>query len=148
MKRKDFIKTCGYTCLGSAAIAMLLQGCASTRDLNGRINDSDLLIPLKEFETSAGNKIHYKKYIVIHNQSLKYPICVYRFDTNNYSALWMQCTHQGAELQVFGDKLQCPAHGSEFDSKGKVTSSPAEKPLRTFPVHINNDQLVISLKAV
>lgn len=148
MERKEFIKTCGYTCLGGAAMVTLLQACATTKDLNGRINDSDLVISLKEFETQAGGKTHYKKYIVVNNNQLKYPICIYRFDENNYSALWMQCTHQGAELQVFGDKLQCPAHGSEFDNKGKVTSNPAENPLRTFPVNVNNDQLFISLKAV
>jgi Rieske Fe-S protein len=148
MERKEFIKTCGYTCLGSAAMLTMLPSCVISKNLNGRINDSNLLVSLKEFETKAGDKIHYKKYIVIHNNELKYPICVYRFNENNYSALWMQCTHQGVELQVFGDKLQCPAHGSEFNNEGRVTSDPASEPLRTFPVSINNDQLVISLKAV
>jgi Rieske Fe-S protein len=60
----------------------------------------------------------------------------------------MRCTHQGAELQVFGDKLQCPAHGSEFSSKGAVQNGPADNTLRTFPVTIEKNQLKISLKAV
>jgi Rieske Fe-S protein len=60
----------------------------------------------------------------------------------------MRCSHQGAELQVFGDKLQCPAHGSEFDNKGGVQSGPADIKLRTFAVVIENNQLKISLKAV
>ena len=60
----------------------------------------------------------------------------------------MQCTHQGAELQVFGDKLQCPAHGSEFTNKGIVQSGPAETKLRSFPVIIEANQLKISLKAI
>ena len=71
---------------------------------------------------------------------------VYRFDDNKYEALLMKCTHQGTELQAFGDKLQCPAHGSEFNKHGKVENGPASASLRTFPVTITDDQLQISLK--
>jgi nitrite reductase/ring-hydroxylating ferredoxin subunit len=77
---------------------------------------------------------------------LKFPVCVYRFSETSYTALYMRCPHQGAELQVFGDRLQCPAHGSEFDDKGVVKTGPADTNLRTFPVSINKDQLLISLK--
>lgn len=135
-------------CLGGAAMSALLQSCGVSKNLSGNISDSDLLVALSDFETKAGKETHYKKYIIVHNDKLKFPICVYRFDAANYSALWLQCSHQGAELQVFGDKLQCPAHGSEFDNKGKVTNGPAEAGLRTFPVTIEATQLKISLKAV
>jgi len=60
----------------------------------------------------------------------------------------MRCTHQGAELQVFGDKFQCPAHGSEFNSNGGIQNGPADMKLRTFAITIENNQLKISLKAV
>ncbi|MFV8347346.1 ubiquinol-cytochrome c reductase iron-sulfur subunit [Flavobacterium sp. ZB4P13] len=83
---------------------------------------------------------------IIFSFGIKYPICVYRFDANNYSALLMQCTHQGTELQVFGDKLQCSAHGSEFSSKGNVENGPADRNLRNFPIKIDNNTLKISLK--
>jgi Rieske Fe-S protein len=49
---------------------------------------------------------------------------------------------------VFGDKLQCPAHGSEFNQAGAVTTGPAENSLRTFPVIVEANQLKISLKAL
>jgi Rieske Fe-S protein len=58
----------------------------------------------------------------------------------------MRCTHQGTELQVYGDKLQCPAHGSEFGNKGELKNGPAATHLRSFPISIDNDQLKISLK--
>lgn len=135
-------------CIGGGAMVALLQSCGISKTLTGTINDSDLLVALSDFETKAGNEIHYKKYVIVNNDTLKFPICVYRQDAQNYTALWMQCTHQGAELQVFGDKLQCPAHGSEFNSKGAVTNSPASQSLRSFPVTILNNQLKISLKAV
>ena len=47
-----------------------------------------------------------------------------------------------------GDYLQCPAHGSEYDNRGKVTNGPADKDLRTFPVTIDNNQLFIDLRKV
>ena len=66
----------------------------------------------------------------------------------NISALWMSCTHQGSELQASGDFLQCPAHGSEFNNKGKITNGPADKDLRTFPVTVNKNELFIDLRRV
>lgn len=148
MDRKDFIKNCGFACMGGAAITALLQSCATTKIMSGKITGDDLIVPLSDFETKAGNEKHYKKYVVVQNDILQYPICVYRINENEYTALWMQCTHQGAELQVFGDKLQCPAHGSEFTNIGAVQSGPADKKLRTFPVTIEANQLKISLKAI
>lgn len=148
MDRKDFIKSCGFACVGGVAFTTLLQSCGITKQLNGNIVADDLVIPTNDFETKNGNEIFYKKYIVVNNDLLQYPICVYRFNENEYSALWMRCTHQGTELQVFGDKLQCPAHGSEFDNRGMVQNGPADNMLRTFAVKIENSQLKISLKAV
>lgn len=148
MDRKDFIKSCGFACMSGAAMAAVLQSCTATKIMSGKIAGDYLIVPLSDFETKAGNEKHYKKYVVVQNEILQYPICVYRHNENEYSALWMQCTHQGAELQVFGDKLQCPAHGSEFGNKGDVQNGPADNKLRTFPVTIEKNQLKISLKAI
>ena len=124
----------------------LLESCGTTKILDASIDGSDMIVSLKDFETRKNNRRQFKKYLVLQNEILQYPICVYRFDENNYQALLMRCTHQGTELQVFGDKLQCPAHGSEFNSHGKVENGPANIPLRTFPVVIANNELKISLK--
>ena len=148
MDRKDFIRSCGFACVGGIGMATLMQSCTSTKILSGKISTDNLVVPISDFETKNGNNTYFKKYIVVHNDMLQYPICVYRFNENEYSALWMQCTHQGTELQVFGDRLQCPAHGSEFDNKGSIQNGPADKKLRTFPITIEKDQLKISLKAV
>lgn len=148
MERKDFLKTCGFACLGGIGISTLLESCGSVKTLSGEIKGSDIIVPLSDFKTKAGNETHFKRYIIVNNDQLKYPICVYRFDENNYTALWMQCTHQGAELQVFGDKLQCPAHGSEFNNKGVMQNGPADANLRSFPVIIEENQIKISLKAI
>lgn len=146
MHRKEFIKNCGFACIGSSAITGLLQGCSSTKILQGSISGSDLLIPLKEFEIKSKAETKFKTYLLIQNDMLQYPVCVFRLRENEYTALWMRCTHQGTELQVFGDKIQCPAHGSEFDNKGNMQNGPAITGLRTFPVFAENDVLKISLK--
>ena len=146
MDRKEFIKNCGFACVGGGAMAILLQSCGVSKTLSGTIKDSDLIVAVQDFETKAGSETHYKKYIIVNNDVLKFPICLYRFDAKNYSALWLRCAHQGAELQVFGDKLQCPAHGSEYDNKGNVTNGPDDKNLRSFPVTIDGNNLKISLK--
>lgn len=144
MDRKAFIKTCGFSCL-SGVMVSLVASCAAYKTVTGNIIKDYISIPLSVFETKNTKKKSLKKYVVVQHEALQYPICVFRFSENDYSALWMQCTHQGAELQVFGDKLQCPAHGSEFDNRGNVQNGPAETHLRTLPVTIDNNQIKISL---
>ena len=146
MDRKQFLKTCGFGCLATIAGVTLLQSCASSQILSREIKDSDLLVPISDFIIQKGAKTEFKKYIIIQNEILQFPICVYRFNEAEYKALLMKCTHQGAELQVYGDKLQCAAHGSEFSNVGTVESGPANTDLRNFPVIIENNILKISLK--
>ena len=148
MDRKGFLKTCGFACAGGIGLTGILQGCSTTKLFTGKIIADDLVVPISHFETKNGNNTYFKKYIVVQNDILQYPVCVYRVNENEYTALWMRCTHQGTELQVFGDRLQCPAHGSEFDNRGSVKNGPADTQLRTFAVLIEKDQLKISLKAV
>ena len=145
MERKEFIRACGFACATSLGLATLLPGCANTKLISGRIVEDDLVVPLSEFENRNGGG--YRPYVIVRNEILQYPICVYRLSDSEYTAIWLRCTHQGADLQVFGDKLQCPAHGSEFSQYGSVQNGPADRKLRTFPVTIDQQQLKISLKA-
>jgi Rieske Fe-S protein len=145
MERRDFIRNCGFICFGGVAYATLLQSCATTKTVQGQIDASWLVIDLKEFETVKKGVTDYHKYVIVHNDALQYPICVYRFSDSDFRALYMQCTHQGAELQVFGDKIQCPAHGSEFSNTGAVENGPATQHLRTFQTLLSSTQLKISL---
>ena len=143
MERKQFIKTCGLACLGGWVSSSLLEGCSNSKIVTGSISNSDLVVPVGSFLLKENR---YRKYIVVHNDQLSYPVCLYRFNEKEYAALFMRCTHQGTELQVFGDKLQCPAHGSEFSNKGAVQNGPADTNLRSFPVTIQKDQIYISLR--
>jgi Rieske Fe-S protein len=142
MQRKLFLKTCGFACLSGTVFATILEGCTGSKMVTAPITDTNMVVPLTAFEHDASS---FKKYVVVQNAALKYPVCIYRASATVYTALSMRCTHQGAELQVFGDRLECPAHGSQFSHTGAVLNGPADTNLRTFPVIIQHDQLFISL---
>lgn len=145
MKRRDFIKTGCTACVAVAGLGFLAS-CKSTQMVSGKLNNDGVLLDTNDFIIKKNGKVSHKLYVVVRNDALKYPICVYRFSETDYSALWMECQHQGAEVNVVGSHLQCPAHGSEYDNRGRVTNGPAESNLRTFPVVINNNQLFIDLR--
>lgn len=148
MNRKEFIKSCGMACLGATTSGLLLQGCAGSKMVTSQLSGENLMVPLDAFEEVSNNAKSFRKYIVVHNARLQFPICLYRFAEDDFAALYMRCTHQGAELTAYGDKMVCSAHGSEFDNKGNVQNGPADKSLRSFPVSIENKQIKISLKAI
>ncbi len=145
MDRKKFIKSCGLACIGSLTLGPILQSCTAVKMISGTIVKDDIVMNISDFTTSSGTPI---KYVILHNDMLKFPICVYNINSDKYSALLMRCSHQGNELTAYGDKLQCSAHGSEFDKYGHVTNGPADKQLRVFPVRKESQQLKISIKAV
>ena len=144
MKRKEFILKYCVACICATTLSTIGSSCTSTQFAIGKLIKDGILIDVKEFELKETDK--HRLYIVIRNDELLFPICVYRFSHKEYVAIWMQCAHQGAELNVAGDYLQCPAHGSEYDNRGRVTNGPADRDLRTFPVTINNNQLFIDLR--
>jgi Rieske Fe-S protein len=134
--------------MSAAAITGLISSCSSTRYISGKLGKDGLTIDKNEFVSKQRNKKGYLPFIIVRNEALQYPVCIYRFSENDYSALWMRCTHQGTELQASGDRLQCPAHGSEFDNQGAVKTGPADKALRSFPVTVSDNQIFIDLRAI
>lgn len=128
-------------CLSGGILTTL--GCTSTKIVDATLSSNELIVPISAFRSGETS---WKKHIIADNPKLKYPLCIFRFTENDYSAVLMRCTHQGTELQVFGDKLQCPAHGSEFSNRGNVLSGPADTNLRSFSVSVIQDQVHILLK--
>lgn len=146
MDRRKFIQNSCTACLAATALGGVLSSCTATKYTSGTLGKDGLTVGLNEFEQKG--KAGHRSFIIVRNEALQYPICVYRLSDKEYSALWMRCTHQGAELQASGDVLQCTAHGSEFDSKGTVKNGPADRNLRNFPVTVSNNQLFIDLRAI
>jgi Rieske Fe-S protein len=148
MNRREFIANSCAACWGATAVSALLSSCSSTRYTSGTLGKDGITVSVDEFKTNKKGRNGYRPFIIVRNESHKYPNYVYRFGGTEYSAVWMRCTHQGAELQASGDQLQCSAHGSEFNNRGKVTNGPADKDLRSFPVTVNNNELFIDLRKV
>ncbi|HYQ93073.1 MAG TPA: non-heme iron oxygenase ferredoxin subunit [Candidatus Competibacteraceae bacterium] len=59
------------------------------------------------------------------------------------------CTHEDASLSLGvlkGEWVKCPLHGSQFNVRtGEVMEEPAEEPLKTYPVRIEGDTILIDL---
>ncbi len=146
MDRRIFTKTC-IGCITSAIIPSVLLGCQSTHYVTGTLAANGISVSKSEFSYLKKEKPVIRQYIIVRNDKLEFPICLYRFSDTEYAALLMKCTHQGNELQASGDHLHCSAHGSEFNNKGIVVQGPAEENLRSFKVSAENDNVFIDLRS-
>jgi len=146
MDRRNFIKKSCTACLSVTVLSSLVSSCVSTQYISGKLGKDGITLDKDDFKVKQKGGTAYSSFIIVRNEALKYPICVYRMNDNEYSALWMRCTHQGAELQASGDVLQCSAHGSEFNNKGQVRNGPADTALKTFPVTVSNNEIFIDLR--
>jgi Rieske Fe-S protein len=146
MNRRNFIKNSCVACLSFSAVGAMLSSCTTTKYTTGKLEKDGLTVSKDEFKVKQKGGTAYSSFIIIRNDALQFPICIFRISDQEYSALWMKCSHQGAELQAAGDVLQCPAHGSEFSNRGVASGGPANGNLRSFPVRVSANDLFIDLR--
>ena len=146
MNRREFVKRSCILCVSGGILPIMLSGCQTTHYVNGTVESNGIAVLKSEFTYIKKEKSLTRQFIIVQNDKLEFPIYVYRFSENEYSAIWMKCSHQGAELQASGDHLQCPSHGSEFNNKGIVSNGPAERNLRSFPVSSFDDKIIIDMR--
>lgn len=76
------------------------------------------------------------------------PVAIFNLDGSFY-AIGDTCSHEEASLSegdVFGDCVECPLHGAEFDIKtGQARTLPAVQPVPTYPVKVEGDAILVSL---
>lgn len=69
---------------------------------------------------------------------------------NQFYAIENLCTHDGGPLsdgQLEGEEIVCSRHGAKFCVKnGAVTAPPAYEDIRTFPVKIEKDIVMVELE--
>ena len=141
MQRRGFIKQCTILCTGGIAISLLAESCGSIHYATSTIESNKIKISKAEFIDAKKGE---RKFIVIRSEKLDFPICVYK-TANEYTAVYMQCSHQGCELHANKTSLVCPCHGSEFSTQGKVQNPPADKDLKLFKVTSDNENIHIEL---
>lgn len=147
MERRNFLKVCGLTCLGSLSLSMILSSCSNVKYIQAKAENNIIKIPLLDFEEKdeKTNSVNYSKAIIVKPDISDFPIVIFRNSETDYKALLLRCSHQGSELSVYGDMLTCSAHGSEFDKSGNVLIGPAVEPLHSFPVNIQNNFLFLTM---
>ena len=145
MERKDFILSCGYACLGILGFSSLLQSCSLGSFVLSQVEENRLTLSKSVFVMTNTKGTTYKKYIITKAEGIQYPIVIYRKAEDNYTALLLRCSHQGAELTVNGEIMTCSAHGSEFGIHGDVLQGPAEDRLRSFTVQSDAQNIYIHL---
>ena len=145
MDRKEFIKTCGYTCLGLIGFSAVLESCSSVKHIQVENESNRLRIARSEFIDIKKNRTGSRRYVIVKTSALNFPIVLYRFSDDDFLALLLQCTHQGAELNVSGDLISCSAHGSEFSNKGEVIQGPADQRLKQYKVTSDAENIYIYL---
>ena len=64
-------------------------------------------------------------------------------DNNEIYALSLVCTHLGCTLNVSGEQLSCPCHGSRFDRRGNLLQGPANRPLKRLTVEKRGDMVEV-----
>ena len=67
-----------------------------------------------------------------------------------YYAISNICSHQKCELsdgKLEGNAVKCICHGSKFDvTSGSVLSGPAEKPVESYEVKVEGDDITIGIQ--
>lgn len=146
MDRKEFLKTCGVACLSGAALVSLLESCSTANYFAKTTLAGDRIVVKKsEFISVVKDKTTTRPYVLVKSERLNFPICVYRLSEEEYSALLMECSHKGCELQPHGEYMICPCHGSEFSNRGVVQNPPAEQNLQSFKTTVDHEHIYIQL---
>lgn len=145
MRRNEFIKMSCLGCIGVVAGVSLLESCATGQYVNNTLNNNIITIKKSDFILVKKDKQIIRDFVLVKNDALGFPICVYKISENEYTALFMECTHQGCELNAFKAQLVCPCHGSEFDNKGNVLEGPADTPLKHFEVKTDDQNIYIKV---
>jgi cytochrome b6-f complex iron-sulfur subunit len=143
MERRTFVKQCGLVCFSLAGLSAFLSSCTSKHMLSPAEEGGEWIISKSNFVKEGKDTSKFKKYVLIKPNGENYPIVIYRFSDQQYRAFLLRCTHQGNELTVNGNIMSCPAHGSEFDTEGKVIQGPALQTLKTYSVRTDNENVYI-----
>lgn len=137
LDRRDFVTTCALACCGA-----LLAGCVSMVTHPVPVSGGRVRIPLAkypELSRPAGA-------IKVQPEGMQDPVYVLA-TSSGFTAVSPICTHRGCTVDVSGERLVCPCHGSTYDREGRVLKGPAQRALQRFTVSRTGDELILELGA-
>jgi thiosulfate dehydrogenase [quinone] large subunit len=138
MKRRDFVTTCALAGAGA-----LLGGCVAMVTHPVPVTGGRVQLPLASYpELAKPNGA-----IRILPAASDDPIYVLSLGDGEFRAVSPICTHRGCTVDVQGERLVCPCHGSTYDRSGTVLRGPAERALARYAVTREGDALLIDLEA-
>lgn len=144
MQRREFIKTTCLACAGTFAASSFLSACKSSKYITSyTIVNKKLSVKKSEFIVVEKGKQKSVKNILLKPAEFQFPIVIYKINETEYKTIYMQCSHQGCELNAYEAALVCPCHGAEFNNKGEVTQGPAENNLKTFATTHDDETIYI-----
>lgn len=132
--RREFLGVCA-----SVATAAVCAACASVLvrqvpAVNGRVE-----LPLAQYPELAESGAALQ---ILPNGETQ-PLIVLVGADGKHTVLSSECTHRACTVEVQGDRIVCPCHGSTYDRKGDVLRGPAERALRRYRSQLTSDGVLI-----
>lgn len=139
--RRRFVGRCfelgaGAAAVSTAAVAGLaLGGCASLAAVRVTREDDTLRLAVRNHPRldRPGGQLE------VVADGVPRPILVVAQEHGSYLALSSECTHLKCTVELEGDRIRCPCHGSIFNRAGHVLAGPAERPLNRYPARLRED---------
>jgi Rieske Fe-S protein len=88
-----------------------------------------------------------QQFVLVDVPEFAFPIYIHRLDDSTYSAVSTRCMHLGCQVEPVDGRLVCPCHGSEYTADGAVLKGPTVRPLRNFPVSVQEGWVIVDLTA-
>lgn len=136
LDRRGFVSACA-----SCAAALLLTGCASLVTHPVPVSAGRIRLRLSAYPELATRD----GAIRLQPEGVADPVYVLATGEGTYAVVSPICTHRGCTVDVSGERLVCPCHGSTYDRQGNVLKGPAQRALTRYPAALSGDELTITL---
>lgn len=127
MDRRTFVLSC--------AAVPFVGGCVRYHFVHGTLDEGRVVV--------ARRLLQGHPYALVETPSLTFPIFLHEATPGEFTAVLTRCMHRGCTVEPADDRLVCPCHGSEYTNTGEVLKGPTEKPLITFAVRHDAQNIYI-----
>ena len=140
--RREFVIKSARWLAGGTVLSFVLGGCGDG-DTNPAASDEPITINLADAAYAALDRVGGSAKVPRRGGK---PIVLVRRDGDTFVAFSSRCTHTGCEVDLPDDNgiVECPCHGSRFDSDGRRLSGPARADLPAVEIDIAGQVLTLT----